>query len=230
MKLLIWFLFLVGAPAFAAETLHVYTWADYISPDVLAKFEEAHDCQVVIDTFDSNETMYAKLKSGAAGYDLIFPTSYMIQPMAQEGLLQDLDAAKLPNLKHLDSEILNKAHDRTMKRSVPYTLGYAVIAFRKDKVSNAEPTWAMFDRADLRQRMTLFDDMRETIGAALKFLGHSINTRDEAQLAAAKEVLLRWKENIAKFDNEGYKAGLDSGEFRLVHGYSGDLFLFRAKA
>ena len=222
-KLLSLFLFL-AASAFGAETLHVYTWADYINPDVVAKFEQSHDCRVVIDTFDSNETMYAKLKAGATGYDLIFPTSYMIQLMAQEGLLQDLDQTKLPNLKHIDSDILPKIHDSTMKRSVPYTLGYAVIAYRKDKVANPDASWAMFDRADLRQRITLFDDMRETIGAALKFLGHSINTRDEAHLAAAREVLLRWKKNAAKFDNEGYKSGLDSGEFRLVHGYSGDLF------
>ncbi|MDZ4289393.1 MAG: spermidine/putrescine ABC transporter substrate-binding protein [Prosthecobacter sp.] len=217
-------LLLFTVSAFGAETLHVYTWADYVSPDVITKFERANDCKVVIDTFDSNETMYAKLKAGATGYDLIFPTSYMIQLMEQEGLLLDLDSARLSNLKFIDPDILTKVHDRTMKRSVPYTLGYAVIAYRKDKVKDPQPTWAMFDRADLSQRITLFDDMRETIGAALKFLGHSINTRDDAQLAAAKEVLLRWKKNAAKFDNEGYKAGLDSGEFRLVHGYSGDLF------
>lgn len=224
MKLCLTLLLLFATSALGVETLHVYTWADYVSPDVIAKFEKANDCQVVIDTFDSNETMYAKLKAGATGYDVIFPTSYMILVMEQEGILQELDPARIPNLKNIDPEVLSKVHDRAMKRSVPYTLGYAVIAYRKDKVTDPQPTWAMFDRADLSQRITLFDDMRETIGAALKFLGHSINTRDEAQLAAAKDVLLRWKKNAAKFDNEGYKAGLDSGEFRLVHGYSGDLF------
>ena len=66
--------------------------------------------------------------------------------------------------------------------------------------------------------------MRETIGAALKALGHSINTTDDAQLSSAQALLLRWKAQAAKFDNEGYKAGLDSGEFLLVHGYSGDLW------
>lgn len=215
---------LIASTTFAADTLHVYTWADYMSPEVVAKFEKKEGCKVVIDTFDSNETMYAKLKAGAKGYDLIFPTSYMIQVMEQEGLLLDLDHAKLTNLGNIDADILTKVHDRTMKRSVPYTLGYAVIAYRKDKVKNAEASWAMFDRADLNKRITLLDDMRETIGAALKSLGYSLNTHDDAQLAAAKEVLLRWKKHAAKFDNEGYKASLDSGEFRVVHGYSGDLF------
>jgi spermidine/putrescine transport system substrate-binding protein len=111
-----------------------------------------------------------------------------------------------------------------MAHSVPYTFAYATIAVRKEKIKDAEPTWAMFDRAALAGRVTLLDDMRESIGAALKSLGHSINTRDDAQLAAARDVLIRWKKNIARFDNEGYKAGIDSAEFHLVHGYSGDLF------
>jgi spermidine/putrescine transport system substrate-binding protein len=224
MKFLFLLLATVCSAAFGAQTLHVYTWADYVSPEVIAKFERANNCRVVIDTFDSNETMYAKLKAGATGYDLIFPTSYMIHLLAREGLLQDLDHASIPNLKNIDPAILAKVHDQSMKQSVPYTVGYAVIAYRKDKVANPEPTWGMFERADLRQRLTLFDDMRETIGAALKFLGHSLNSTSDTELAAAQEVLLRWKKNAAKFDNEGYKAGLDSGEFRLVHGYSGDLF------
>lgn len=223
MKTLLLFLLAV-MPLGAAETLHIFTWADYVSPEVVEKFEKQHACRVVIDTFDSNESMYAKLKAGATGYDVLFPTSYMIQVMTQEGLLSELDHAKLPHLKNVDPAVLDKVADKTMRHGVPYTLAYAVIAYRKDKVKDAQPTWAMFERPDVAQRMTLFDDMRETIGAALKSLGHSINTRDDAQLAAAQQVLLRWKKNAAKFDNEGYKAGLDSGEFLLVHGYSGDLF------
>ena len=208
----------------AAETLHVYTWADYIAPSVVEKFEAQHGCRVVIDTFDSNEGMYAKLKAGAAGYDLVFPTSYMIETLSREGLLAALDHGRLPNLRHLDPAILTKVHDRTLARSVPYTVAYAVLACRRDKVADPQPSWSMLDRPELARRLTLLDDMRETIGAALRSLGHSINTRDEAHLAAAQEVLLRWKRQAAKFDNEGYKAGLDSGEFLLVHGYSGDLF------
>lgn len=207
-----------------AETLHVYTWADYVSPDVVKKFEKQQGCKVVIDTFDSNESMFAKFKAGATGYDLVFPTAYMIQVMHAQSMLADLDHAKLPNLQNIDTAVLAKVKDQKMAHSVPYTFAYATLAVRKDKIKDAEPTWSMFDRAALAGRVTLLDDMRESIGAALKSLGHSINTRDEAQLAAARDVLIRWKKNIARFDNEGYKAGIDSAEFHLVHGYSGDLF------
>jgi spermidine/putrescine transport system substrate-binding protein len=216
--------FLLALPALAAETLHIFTWADYISPAAIETFEAKHSCRVVIDTFDSNESMYAKLKAGAKGYDLIFPTSYMIQLMVSEGISSELDHAKLPNLPNIDPAVLDKVSDKTMRHSVPYTLAYTILACRKDKVPNPESSWAIFQRPDIAKRMTLLDDMRETIGAALKSLGHSINTRDEAQLAAAQAVLLKWKAQAAKFDNEGYKAGLDSGEFTLVQGYSGDLW------
>ncbi|MCB1212356.1 MAG: extracellular solute-binding protein, partial [Verrucomicrobiales bacterium] len=93
---------------FGAETLHVYTWADYVSPDVVRAFEKDHDCKVVIDTFDSNESMYARIKAGASGYDLIFPTSYMVKVMQGEGLLKELDHAALPNLKNIDPDVLSK--------------------------------------------------------------------------------------------------------------------------
>lgn len=220
----LFFLLISTLSVTAAETLHLYTWADYISPDVVEKFEEKHQCRVVIDTFDSNEAMFAKLKAGAAGYDVIFPTTYMVQVMTAEGMLAPLEAARLPNLTQVDPGILKKIGNEGMKHSVPYTVGYAIAAYRKDKVSSAPASWAAFAQPALAGRMTLLDDMRETIGAALKSLGHSINTRDEKQLDEAQDVLLGWKKNIAKFDNEGYKAGLDSSEFLLVHGYSGDLF------
>ena len=207
-----------------AETLHLYTWADYISPEVVEKFEKQQGCKVVIDTFDSNESMFAKFKAGATGYDVVFPTAYMIQVMHAQGMLATLDHKLIPNLPNIDPVVLAKVKDQTMEHSVPYTLAYACIAVRKDKVKDAAATWAMFDRPALAGRVTLLDDMRESIGAALKSLGHSINTRDDAQLTAARDVLIRWKKNIARFDNEGYKSGIDSAEFLLVHGYSGDLF------
>jgi spermidine/putrescine transport system substrate-binding protein len=224
MKWLAGLLCLLAISTASAETLHVYTWTDYISPDVVKKFEKQHGCEVVIDTFDSNESMYAKLKAGATGYDLVFPTAYMIQVMHAEGLLQNLDHAKLPNLPNIDTAVLAKVIDTKMEHSVPYTFAYAALAIRKDKIKGAEPSYALFDRAALAGRVTLLDDMRESIGAALKYLGHSLNTRDDGQLAAAQEVLIRWKKQLARFDNEGYKAGIDSAEFHLVHGYSGDLF------
>ncbi len=203
--------------------LTVFTWADYLSDKAKAGFEAANDCTVVIDTFDSNEAMLAKLESGATGYDVLVPSSYAVQALKRKDLVRELDHAKLPNLTHLDRAYLSKAPDAAMKISVPYLMAPTCLAYLASKVQNPIPSWSMLDRSDLMGRVTLLDDMREVLGAALKMLGHSLNSTDPGQLASARDIAIRWKANVAKFENEQYKTGIASGEFYLVHGYAGDL-------
>jgi spermidine/putrescine transport system substrate-binding protein len=207
--------------------LHVYTWADYIKPELVERFQKEFACKVVIDTFDSNESMYAKLKAGATGYDVIFPSSYMVSLMRQQGMLQAFDPAQIPNRVNVDADYLKIAMDPGMEYSLPYMITYTGLAYLGSRVTNVEPSFAVLDRSDLAGRMTMLNDMRETLGAALKFLGYSLNTTNETELAQAKDVCIRWKKNLAKFENEQYKTGLASGEFLLVHGYSGDILQVR---
>jgi spermidine/putrescine transport system substrate-binding protein len=143
--------------------------------------------------------------------------------MNKEGLLQPLDHTKLPNLKNVDPEYLAIALDPKRQYSAPYMLTNTGIAYLKSKVPDFEASWATFDRSNLGRRVTMLNDMRETIGAALKFLGYSLNTTNDQELEQARDVVIRWKKNLAKFENEQYKSGLASGEFVMVHGYSGDI-------
>ncbi|MDZ7315653.1 MAG: spermidine/putrescine ABC transporter substrate-binding protein [candidate division KSB1 bacterium] len=226
MKQLISLIILAALVLSCAEkkpVLHFYNWADYVDPEMIAQFEEEYDCRVIEDTFDSNESMYAKLKAGAVGYDVIVPSSYMVNIMIQQDMLMPLDHNKISNLKNVDSSYVDIMLDPAMTYSVPWAVTFTGIAYLKDKVEIKEPSWRVFERSDLAGRMTLLNDMRETIGAALKALGYSLNTTDERQLAQAKDLVLQWKKNIAKFENEQYKTGLVSEEFYLVHGYSGDI-------
>ena len=209
--------------------LHIYTWADYFKPELLQRFERENHCRLVIDTFDSNESMYARLKAGATGYDLLTPSTYMVGVLQAQGLLHPLDPALLPNRRNVDPEYLKLSLDPQMAHSVPYMLVKTGLAYKKSRVKDPVASWAMLDRADLKGRITLLDDMRETIGAALKSLGYSLNSTDERQLAAARDVVLRWKRNAAKFENEQYKSGIASGEFLLVQGYSGDILQVQAE-
>ena len=210
-------------------TLHIYTWSDYIKPELVQQFEQENNCKVVVDTYDSNESMYAKLKAGATGYDLLFPSSYMVKIMNDQGMLRKLDLSLLPNRENIDPAYMKLSTDPAMDHSVPYTVTITCLGYLGSKVKDFEPTWGMLDRADLKGRMTMLNDHREVIGVALKYLGYSLNTLDDRQLAEAKEVVMRWKKNLAKFENEQYKNGLASGEFLLTHGYSGDLMLVRAE-
>jgi spermidine/putrescine transport system substrate-binding protein len=207
--------------------LGLYTWSDYIKPSLVRRFEKEHGCRVVVDTFESNEAMYAKLKAGASGYDLLTPSSYMVSLMHAQGMLRRIDHALVPNLANVDPDYLAIAVDKTMDHSVPYMIVVSGIAYLEGRVKDVVPSWRMFGRTDLAGRMTMFNDMRETIGAALKTLGYSINTTSPDELAQAEALALSWKKNIAKYDNEQYKLGLASGEFLLVHAWNGDIFQVR---
>lgn len=203
--------------------LRIYTWADYLAPELAAKFEKENGCKIQIDTFDSNEAMYAKLTAGATGYDILTPSSYMVKTLVKDKMLVPLDHAKLPNIQHVDADYLKRALDPSMAHSVPYMMACTCLAWLGSKVNDAVPSYSMLDRADLKGRITLLDDMREVLGAALRSLGFPLNSTDAAQLAQARDIAIRWKKNIAKFDSEQYKSGIASGEFHLVQGYAGDL-------
>lgn len=214
---------LLGGCSDSRPVLNIYNWADYMNPDVLKKFEKQYNCRVVLDTFDSNEAMYAKLKAGAQGYDLIFPTSYMVGIMKEQGMLQPLKHDLIPNLGNVDRKYLALTQDPQMEYSVPYMISITGIGYNKARLGELEPSWSVFARPEVSKRCTLLNDMRETIGAALKGLGYSLNTTSEKELAEAQQVLIKWKQNIAKFEVEEALRGLSSAEFLMVHAYNGDI-------
>ena len=208
----------------AKPELHIYTWSDYIANDVIARFEKENDCKVVVDTFDSNEAMFAKLKAGSTGYDIIMPSSYQIPVMEKSGMIQKLDHTKLPNVrKNFDASYSTSILDPSFACHVPYATTYTGFAYRKDKIGNAPiDSWKVFETAALKGRMSLLSDMRETIGGGLKALGYSLNSTNSAEIAAAVQKVIEWKRNIAKFDNEQYKTAVASSEWFVGHGYSSD--------
>jgi len=208
----------------AKPVLHVYTWCDYIAPSVIVAFEAKTGCTVQVDTFDSNEAMYAKLQAGSTGYDVMMPSSYQIPLMAKNGMIRKLDHSKLPNVrKNFDKDYASSILDPSFTYNVPYMVTYTGFAYRKDKIGSAPiDSWHVLETEALRGRMSLLSDMRETIGGALRCLGHSLNTTDPKQIDAAVALVLKWKKNIAKFDNEQYKTAVAAGEWTVGHGYSSD--------
>ena len=219
---------LAGCGKNSKPVLNVYNWADYIDEDQLAAFGKEFNCKVVVDTFDSNESMYAKLKAGASGYDVIFPSSYMCKIMDDQGMLAKLDPAKLTNLKNLDPAFRKLLVDKDNAYSVPYAFGFTSIGYRKDKIDAPDASWDLFVNSAYTGRTTLLNDIREVIGAALIKLGYPLNSTNEKEINEAADLVIQWKKNIAKFDSEQYKTGIDSGEFILVQGYSSDILMVSA--
>ncbi|MDR1611147.1 MAG: spermidine/putrescine ABC transporter substrate-binding protein [Planctomycetota bacterium] len=221
--------FFIACAAFVPageRVLHIYTWSDYFDPDVIAAFEDRYDCRVSIDYFDSNEAMYAKIKAGAGGYDLITPSSYMSAVMRKQDLLVPMDHSLLPNLVNMDRAFTALTEDPELAYSVPYTRTVSGVGYNRERLGEVvEKSWGIFARDDLSRRMTMLNDLRETIGAALKHLGYSLNTTNEEELEEAGKLLLGWKRNLAKFEVDEAKIGLGSGEFHVIHGYNGDVAL-----
>lgn len=207
------------------KILHIYTWLDYISPEVVILFELEHDCRVVIDYFDSNEEMLAAVEAGG-GYDIVTASAYIADVMNGEGLLAPLDHALIPNLKYLDDAYAAFTDDPKYAYSVPYTLSVAGIGYNKRLVPPGKAGgWDIFAETSLAGRMTIMDDMREALGAALLHLGHSYNSTDEKELNEAAAVLRGWKKNLARFEIHDAQQGLESGEFAVIHNYNGDIGL-----
>jgi len=121
--------------------LHLYCWADYISPELIEKFEKENDCKVIIDTFDSNEALLAKLQAGASGYDIIFPSHYVVEMLANAGNLQKLNHSKITVWNFLDKNVIAQLPDKDCQYSIPYMMSYTGIGYVKDEVKDFKPSW-----------------------------------------------------------------------------------------
>ena len=204
------------------KTLYIYMWSDYIKTDLIKEFEKKHDCLVIVDTYDSNESLLTKLQLGGAGYDIIFPSNYFLGLMAEKNLLTPIQKEKIPNLKYIDTKLLEKFSIEPTRWAVPYMVSFSGIAWRTDRLESPPTSWSLFGNPDLKGRMTMLNDPRETLGAALRFLGFSANTTNKNEIEKARDIILEWKSNLAKLESEQYKNGIASAEYLAAHAYNGD--------
>lgn len=208
--------------------LYLYNWTYYTPDSLVEQFEKETGIDVVIDNFASNEEMFAKIMAGGnEGYDVIFPSSDYTAIMIKLGLLAELDHNLLPNLKYLSPLFKEKAaYDPTYRYSVPYFMGSSGIAVNTERVpSDYVRTWAIFADARMAGSMSMLDDMREVMGAALKHLGYSGNSTDIEELQRATDLInTQWKPNLVKFDSESFGKAFSRGEFVVVHAYPENVF------
>ena len=202
--------------------LNVYNWSYYTPPSIIDKFEKEYNVQVVIDEISTNEEMYTKLKTGGTGYDLVFPSQDYAAIMIKQGMFEKIDKSLIPNLKNINPQVLQKAtYDPNMDYAVPYYWGAAGIIVNTAKVPNYEKSWSIFSRKDLKNRMTMLDDMREVMGDALVFLGYSVNSKNPQEINAARDLINnQWKPNLTKFDADTFGKGYANGDFWVVQGYA----------
>lgn len=219
--------------------LNLYNWTEYIPygsiaedfevDDLIAGFEEEYGVEVVLSEYESNEAMLQQVEAGGAPYDLVVPSDYMVSLMADSGLLVELNKDAIPNLSNLDPTFTGLPFDPDGAYSVPYQWGTTGIGFSYDVIDDSEGiSWAIiFDpdqRAAYAGQISMLDDSRETLGAALKYLGYSLNTTSQDELDEAAQLIKDTTADLATFSSAGYEDLLVEGTTVVAHGWNGDFF------
>jgi spermidine/putrescine transport system substrate-binding protein len=221
------FAFLATPYAVAADNVvNVYTWSGEIPRTVIVQFEKETGIKVHYSTFDSNEIMYTKFRAAKnPGYDVIEPSSYYIDRMRHQGMLLALNKARLPNLKNIDPDFLNKAYDPGSDYSVPFIWGITGIFLNKDYFSsNAVANWDnLLDKKYLNQLMFL-DDAREVFSIALRSLGYSINDNNPEHIKQAYLKLKSFMPNVKLFNSDAIISILIDEDATIGMAWNGDIF------
>lgn len=203
----------------------VYNWGEYIDPDVLEMFEEETGIKVVYDEYETNETMYPKVEAGAARYDLVCPSDYMIDKMIQKGLLQELNFDNIPNAKQYIGEQYyeqSKEFDPENKYSIPYCWGTVGILYNQTMVSDPITSWDVLWDSQYENNILMQDSVRDAFMVALKKNGNSMNTTDEAELAAAKDALIEQKPLVQAYVVDQVRDKMIGNEAAIGVIYSGE--------
>ncbi len=210
-----------------AESIYLYTWVEYIDPAIKDQFKEECGVEVIETNFDSNETLLATLQAGGADYDIIVPSDYMVQIMIDEGMLMELDFDVIFNIENMDDLNVNQYFDPEQKYTMPWFWGTSGFAVDTNVVTEYTDSWSMmFDpNSPYCGRISMLDDQRETLGAALMYLGYSINDTDPAHLEEAKNLLIEQSKCVKAYDSQTNDDLIISGETVLGHIWTGDAIL-----
>ena len=182
-----------------------------------------------MDVYDSNEVMQQQISAGNSGYDLVVPSDYMVSILIASERIQPLNQDAIPNLANLATEFQGLDYDPDSTYSVPYKAGTTGLAVDTAVVGTDFPrSWGIvFDPAladEFSGAISLLNDPRETMGAALKYLGYSLNTTSQDELDEARDLVSSARGNLAAFNTDSADELLTSGETAIGHGYSGDMF------
>ncbi|HCR70780.1 MAG TPA: spermidine/putrescine ABC transporter substrate-binding protein [Anaerolineae bacterium] len=210
-----------------ADTIYLYNWVEYIDPAIKDQFLAECGVEVVETNFDSNETLLATLQAGGAAYDVIVPSDYMVQILISEGYLMEIDKSVVTNLANMNELNVNQYFDPEQKYTVPYLWGTSGFAVDTTAVPDYEASWRMVFEPTPENcgKISMLDDQRETLGAALMYLGYSLNSTDPAELEEAKNLLIAQAECVRAYDSQTNDDLLITGETVFGHMWTGDAIL-----
>ena len=206
------------------KKLNVYNWDTYIGENTLADFTAATGIEVKLDLYADNDELFAKLKGGNPGYDVIVPTNDYVERMMKADMLIPLDHAKLPNFKNIDPRFQDAPFDPGRKYSIPYMWGTVGIGYRKSAVNGTPDSWkVVLDSDEYAGSIALLGDQQNVLGAGLKYLGFSWNSTNPDELKQVEDLLIKQKKNIKVFAPDNGQDLLASGEVKICQEWNGDI-------
>ncbi|MBD0785666.1 extracellular solute-binding protein [Vibrio sp. Y2-5] len=210
------------------QELYFYNWSEYIPNEVLEDFTKETGIKVIYSTYESNESMYAKLKTQGSGYDLVVPSTYFVSKMRKEGMLLEIDKSKLSNFAGLDPNYLNKPFDPNNSYSIPYIWGATGIGINTDMLDKSTiHNWGDLWDAKWEGQLMMMDDSREVFHIALVKLGYSPNTTDPKEIEAAYEELKKLMPNVLVFNSDFPANPYLAGEVSLGMLWNGSAYMAR---
>lgn len=203
---------LVGCSGQSSESITFFNYGENIDKETLKQFEEEYGIKVKMSTFDDMDTMYLKIAESNAQYDVILVSDALMPKMIDGGLLQELNKENIPNIAQMDEEYLNLEIDPGNKYSVPYMFGTIGIIYDKNVVTEEVDSWDILWDEKYKNKVFMFDTYRDTIGAALKKLGYSLNSENPGELEEAKQLLLEQRKLVDPI------YGVDNGTSMIATG------------
>ena len=219
------FLFAIcaGCKSQTKRELNLYIWSSYVSQDVLKKFEEETGIHVNLDTYDSNQTLLEKVRSGVVEYDVVCPTNWLINTLVQLQLIEKLDQKRLPGLENLMQKFKSSSYDPGNAHSIPFVWGTNGIGYNRTKVEGAVDSWDILWDPKYKGRIGMLDSAGDCFQVALLKKGYSINANAPAQLQEAAELLAQQKPLVRVYNSANFDELLLSGDVWLLLGWSGQL-------
>nr|WP_228049013.1 spermidine/putrescine ABC transporter substrate-binding protein [Nodularia sp. LEGE 04288] len=208
-----------------SDQLYLFTWEQYSDQKLLQTFTSQIGMKVLVDIYDSNEVMLAKLLAGGGGaYSVIYPSDYMVQKMNEQDLLTEINHDRLIGLDNLFPQFKSPSYDRNNRHSIPFNWGTTGFIYNSALLKDPPQDWDYLwqNQQLLNRRITLLNDVREVMGAVLRMLGYSYNSQDEKQIQEAYEKLVELKPAIASFNTDAWQNQLLAGDLTLAMCYSAD--------
>lgn len=228
MRIILLFCLLMAASIVKADSniLNLYAWSGYLPDDVAAEFEKETGIHINYTQYDSNETMYAKLKADPnAGYDVVVPSTYFIDRMGRQKMLVHLDKSKIPNFKNLNPDLLNKEYDPHNTYSIPYLWGTTAMVVNDKYFDPSKITsWGDFWQPKFKNQLMLLDDTREVFSMALILLGYSSNDMNPDHIKAAYNKLQELMPNVRLFNDEAIQSIYIDEDATVGMGWSGEIY------